>query len=99
MTRDWQDEAAYRHFDSLDLSGLAWECLRRNSDYRANLPADAGWIEITGCMGVTISRLIRTSTHPKHPCSGRLQSPRQRSGMLCRSPAATPPRRISMQMI
>ena len=38
MTRDWQDEAAYRHFDSLDLSGLAWECLRRNSDYRATYP-------------------------------------------------------------
>ena len=29
---------AYRHFDSLDLSGLAWECLRRNSDYRATYP-------------------------------------------------------------
>ena len=38
MTKDWQDEAAYRHFDSLDLSGLAWECLRRNSDYRATYP-------------------------------------------------------------
>ena len=38
MTKDWQDEAAYKHFDRLDLSGLAWECLRRNSDYRANYP-------------------------------------------------------------
>lgn len=38
MTRNWRDEAAYAHFESLDISGLAWECLRRNSDYRADYP-------------------------------------------------------------
>ena len=34
MTTDWRDENAYRHFDELGLSGLAWECLRRNPQYR-----------------------------------------------------------------
>ena len=34
MSRDWRDDRAYDHFDGLDLSGLAWECLRRNEDYR-----------------------------------------------------------------
>ena len=51
MSRDWRDDQAYDHFDSLDLSGLAWECLRRNQDYRADyermqhgggVPADWG---------------------------------------------------------
>ena len=36
MSRDWRDDQAYDHFDSLDLSGLAWDCLRRNEDYRAD---------------------------------------------------------------
>ncbi|RMB01975.1 transcriptional regulator domain-containing protein [Eilatimonas milleporae] len=36
MLRDWSDDRAYDHFDSLDLSGLAWECLRRNEHYRAD---------------------------------------------------------------
>ena len=36
MPRDWRDDRAYDHFDSLDLSGLAWECLRRNEHYRAD---------------------------------------------------------------
>ena len=36
MSRDWRDDQAYDHFDSLNLSGLAWECLRRNEDYRAD---------------------------------------------------------------
>ena len=36
MSRDWRDDQAYDHFDSLDLSGLAWECLRRNEDYCAD---------------------------------------------------------------
>lgn len=38
MIKDWRDDAAYAHFKSLDLSGMAWECLRRNSDYRADYP-------------------------------------------------------------
>jgi len=38
MIRNWRDDAAYAHFKSLDLSGLAWECLRRNSNYRADYP-------------------------------------------------------------
>lgn len=34
MPKDWRDDRAYNHFDSLDVSGLAWECLRRNDRYR-----------------------------------------------------------------
>lgn len=34
MPRDWRDDRTYDHFDTLDLSGLAWECLRRNDRYR-----------------------------------------------------------------
>lgn len=36
MPKDWRDDRAYDHFDTLDLSGLAWECLRRNERYRAS---------------------------------------------------------------
>ena len=36
MSRNWRDDRAYDHFDSLDVSGLAWECLRRNEGYRAD---------------------------------------------------------------
>jgi hypothetical protein len=35
MPNDWRDDHAYDHFDRLDTSGLAWECLRRNDRYRA----------------------------------------------------------------
>lgn len=38
MTRDWQDGHAYDEFDAMDLSGLAWECLRRNHRYRKEYP-------------------------------------------------------------
>lgn len=35
MPRDWREDRHYDHFDRLGLSGLAWECLRRNEDYCA----------------------------------------------------------------
>jgi len=35
---DWFDNDAYRHFDTLDVAGLAWECLRRNAHYRQQYP-------------------------------------------------------------
>ncbi|WP_372097780.1 transcriptional regulator domain-containing protein [Tistrella mobilis] len=35
MPRDWREDRHYDHFDTLGLSGLAWECLRRNEDYCA----------------------------------------------------------------
>lgn len=38
MTRDWQDGQDYDVFDALDVSGLAWECLRRNTRYRKEYP-------------------------------------------------------------
>lgn len=38
MIWDWRDDRAYDHFDTLDLSGLAWECLRRNERYRLAYP-------------------------------------------------------------
>ncbi|WP_414651705.1 transcriptional regulator domain-containing protein, partial [Hyphomonas sp. UBA3201] len=34
MPSDWRDDKQYDHFDDLGVSGLAWECLRRNSRYR-----------------------------------------------------------------
>lgn len=50
MTGNWRGEAAYAHFENLDISGLAWECLRRNSEYRADyqqmrdeLKSSAAW--------------------------------------------------------
>ena len=39
MPKDWRDAHAYDHFDHLDVSGLAWECLRRNDAYRADYAA------------------------------------------------------------
>lgn len=35
MPDNWRDDRAYDHFDTLGLSGLAWECLRRNAGYRS----------------------------------------------------------------
>lgn len=35
MPGNWRDDRAYDHFDTLGLSGLAWECLRRNIGYRS----------------------------------------------------------------
>jgi hypothetical protein len=36
MPKDWRDDQAYDYFDELDVSGLSWECLRRNDRYRAD---------------------------------------------------------------
>lgn len=35
MARDWRNDADYEYIHDLDAAGLAWECLRRNSAYRA----------------------------------------------------------------
>lgn len=32
---DWRDASAYSTLQTLSASDLAWECLRRNPDYRA----------------------------------------------------------------
>ncbi|WP_292894554.1 transcriptional regulator domain-containing protein [Nitratireductor sp.] len=42
MSKDWLDNSIYDHFDDLDLSGLAWECLRRNESYRSDYAAREG---------------------------------------------------------
>lgn len=34
MSTDWRNDDEYDHFEDLGISGLAWECLRRNADYR-----------------------------------------------------------------
>ena len=33
----WRHDAAYDYFDDLDVEGLAWECLRRNASYQAEI--------------------------------------------------------------
>ncbi|WP_341863834.1 DUF6499 domain-containing protein [Gymnodinialimonas sp. 57CJ19] len=38
MARDWRNEADYTYIETLDVSGLAWECLRRNPEYCAQYP-------------------------------------------------------------
>ena len=38
MPTNWRDETNYDYIEKLDPSGLAWECLRRNPDYRAAFP-------------------------------------------------------------
>lgn len=38
---DWRSKAAYQYAEALELSGLAWEFLRRNPDYRAAFEAGA----------------------------------------------------------
>lgn len=38
MPTNWRDETDYAYIEKLDASGLAWECLRRNPDYRAAFP-------------------------------------------------------------
>jgi hypothetical protein len=56
---DWFDDDAYRHFDTLDAAGLAWECLRRNAQYRQEVSPDCPWQGVRGCLGPAISRSIR----------------------------------------
>ena len=36
---DWRSRSAYTYADNLDAPGLAWEFLRRNSDYQAAFEA------------------------------------------------------------
>ncbi len=36
MPPDWQDAAAYKYTEKLDLAGWAWEFLRRNPEYKAD---------------------------------------------------------------
>lgn len=38
MPGNWRNESDYDYIEKLDASGLAWECLRRNPDYRAAFP-------------------------------------------------------------
>jgi hypothetical protein len=33
-TSGWRDEAAYAFMDAAGVDDLAWECLRRNTDYQ-----------------------------------------------------------------
>jgi hypothetical protein len=36
MPTDWRIADSYNYLDNLDPAAIAWEFLRRNSDYRAN---------------------------------------------------------------
>jgi hypothetical protein len=36
---DWRSPEAYSKIQNADPTGLAWECLRRNPDYRKNYRA------------------------------------------------------------
>ena len=38
MKRDWRNEDDYEYIETLEASELAWECLRRNPEYRAQYP-------------------------------------------------------------
>jgi len=38
MPTNWRDESSYDYIEKLDASGLAWECLRRNPNYKAAYP-------------------------------------------------------------
>lgn len=40
--RDWRSESDYDHVDGLDVSGLAWEFLRRNPQYQSDYLAARG---------------------------------------------------------
>lgn len=53
MPKDWRDDHEYDRFDDLDISGLAWECLRRNSTYRS------GYAEMRGGGGDPASWALR----------------------------------------
>ncbi|WP_395382908.1 transcriptional regulator domain-containing protein [Mesorhizobium sp. UC22_110] len=33
-TSKWRDDSSYDYLDDLSVEGLAWECLRRSSDYQ-----------------------------------------------------------------
>jgi hypothetical protein len=33
-TSNWRDQTSYDYFDALPTEGLAWECLRRATDYQ-----------------------------------------------------------------
>ena len=86
MSTDWRNDDEYDHFEDLGISGLAWECLRRNADYRkeydlmregSGAPADWGL---------------------RFPSRSQTQRA-QRSCLLAafRSPCCGPPGRLSSQ--
>jgi len=34
-TSQWRDQQSYDLFDALEIEGLAWECLRRDTEYQS----------------------------------------------------------------
>ncbi|WP_241736228.1 transcriptional regulator domain-containing protein [Caulobacter sp. RHG1] len=54
---DWRNTAAYDYLDTLTPSALAWECLRRNQAYNADLhalqsPSAPSQTEVAGRWGL-----------------------------------------------
>ena len=73
---NWFDEDAYRYFDTLDLTDLAWECLRRNAQYRQEYPLMAG-----GAKSATVWGLrFPGRSGPSRACGARHLEPEGRAG-------------------
>jgi len=83
-TTDWRDARSYDYTAGLDGAGWAWEFLRRNPDYQAEVdqcrqleaaeaPETAQRKEVASQRwGLSISWSIPTSPPPKRPSSGGL---------------------------
>jgi len=80
---DWRSPAAYDYAAAMEPSGLAWEFLRRNPDYRiAYETAQAGaydGVEGQAGVGVAIFWPIQTNALTSRPSSGILTNWRRSS--------------------
>ncbi|WFP65632.1 DUF6499 domain-containing protein [Mesorhizobium sp. WSM4904] len=54
---DWQDKNAYHYSASLTSRGWAWEFLRRNRIFRAEIAAALRWIDSSKTLTGTIFRM------------------------------------------
>ncbi|WP_219619866.1 transcriptional regulator domain-containing protein [Caulobacter flavus] len=77
---DWRNTAAYDYLDDLTPSALAWECLRRNQAYNADLralqaPAAPSRTEVAGRWGLRFP----IPHHHQRPRSGDRLDPERRS--------------------
>ncbi len=68
----WRSESAYEYVDDLDPAGLAWEFLRRNSEYREDFERLVDHGELSPSAAATLSDKwgLRFRLAPEHSCRG-----------------------------
>ncbi|WP_394701583.1 transcriptional regulator domain-containing protein [uncultured Roseibium sp.] len=80
----WRDDEAYRYLEDLNPAELAWEFLRRNSDYQREVAAsspldDRAVAALNAHWGLRFPRYLRTYPPRVPTSSGAPQSIRPQS--------------------